>query len=202
MTAGIRGIAFDAFGTLVTTVGRSGPYQRLGRRADVDPRGFRMMAMTRNIALGDLAAELGQAEIAHDLKNALEEELAGVGLYPDAAECLSYLDTLGIPYVVCSNLANGYGEKVRRLVPKASGYVFSYEVGAAKPDRAMYVGVAEALGMAAPEIFFTGDTRDADVVGPLSFGMHAVKIDRKSGEDLLSIVRHALSDAVTGDSIR
>jgi HAD superfamily hydrolase (TIGR01549 family) len=200
MTRKIRGIAFDAFGTLVTSVRRDGPYQRLAKAAAVDPRQFRIDVMTRNIGLAEMARDLGQEHMADELSSALVAELDTVALYPEVAECLSHLDREDVPYVICSNLGHGYGRRVMDLVPNARGYVMSYEVGAFKPDPKMYAAVTDMLGISASEVFFTGDTMKADFEGPVAFGMQSAHLDRKSGDDLRSVVMRALSDA-TGASI-
>jgi FMN phosphatase YigB (HAD superfamily) len=96
---------------------------------------------------------------------------------------------------VCSNLGHGYGRKVVELVPGARGYAMSYEVGAFKPDPRMYAAVADILDAPPSRIFFVGDTRKADYDGPIEFGLRAAHLDRSSGDDLLSVVRRALSDA-------
>lgn len=191
----IHAIAFDAFGTLVTPVSRSGPYQRLAREAGVDPRQFRLDAMTTDIDVGELARRLGRGDLAAALIEEVEREASGVELFDDAVAVLSRLAAYGIPYVVCSNLGHGYGERVRQLTPAAVGHVFSYEAGVIKPDPMIYRHVLDILGTRPEGVLFVGDTPKADFDGPISVGMLAQVVERDAGRDLETILGPVLRNA-------
>jgi HAD superfamily hydrolase (TIGR01509 family) len=195
MRHGIEAIAFDAFGTLVTPVPRNGPYQSLALAANVGRRQFREEAMTLDLSLADLAARYGRPDLAQSLTNELEAETAEVKLFDEVGRYLDLLDWRGFPYAVCSNLAHGYGAKVKELVPNAAGYVMSYEVGAYKPQPAIYQAVVDLLGVEPSRILFVGDTERADVDGPRAVGMKAVHLNRRAGQTLLSVIAKALRDA-------
>lgn len=195
MRHGIRAIVFDAFGTLVTPVARNGPYQSLALAVNVERRRFREEAMTLDLSLADLAAKYGRPDLAQSLTAELAAETAGVRLFDEVGRYLDLLDWRGFPYAVCSNLSHGYGEKVKELVPNAVGYVMSYEVGAYKPQPAIYQSVVDLLGEEPSRILFVGDTERADVVGPKAVGMKAVHLNRRAGQTLLSVIAGALRDA-------
>jgi HAD superfamily hydrolase (TIGR01493 family) len=195
MRHGIRAIVFDAFGTLVTPVQRNGPYQSLALAANVDRRRFRQEAMTLDLSLSDLSARYGREDLAQSLTDELSAETAGVRLFDEVGRYLDLLDWRGFPYAVCSNLAHGYGERVKELVPNATGHVMSYEVGAYKPQPAIYRAVVDLLGVEPSGILFVGDTQRADVDGPRAIGMKAAHLNRRAGQTLLSVIAKALRDA-------
>jgi HAD superfamily hydrolase (TIGR01509 family) len=195
MGHGIQAIVFDAFGTLLTPVSRNGPYQLLGSATNALRRQFRDDAVTLDIPIRDLAARYGKSDIADDLATHHAAEIEGVNLFAEAAAYLSLLDWRRFPYAICSNLAHGYGERVKQIVPNAVAHVFSYKVGACKPQAAIYDTVIDLLGLKPSRILFVGDTIKADVEGPRAAGMKAVHIDRRAGETLHSVIARALSDA-------
>ncbi|MCZ7861722.1 HAD family hydrolase [Agrobacterium salinitolerans] len=195
MRHGIRGIVFDAFGTLTTPVPRNGPYQTLASAANAATRLFRDEAMTLDIPIGELAVRYGRPDLADRLTQELADEVATVELFEEVGPYLSLLDWRRVPYAVCSNLAHGYGERVKQLVPGANGYAMSYEVGAFKPQPEIYHAALELLDLPPERVLFVGDTLRADVEGPREVGMKAVHIDRKAGHTLVSVIAHALRDA-------
>ncbi|MFF8380631.1 HAD family hydrolase [Streptomyces sp. NPDC015661] len=84
--------------------------------------------------------------------------------YPDTGATLRALRSRGVPVAVVSNIgwdlrpvfrAHGFDELV-------DGYVLSYEVGALKPDPAIFRAGCELLGVAPPEVLMVGDNRTAD----------------------------------------
>lgn len=189
----IKGFVFDAFGTVVTPVSRLGPYQRLAVEAGVtDSAEYRRKALTENIPPGKLAKALGRPDLARWADDAVEDDTAGVGLFPDAVAAIETLAAMAVPFVICSNLAYGYGAAVRRLVPTAMACVMSYEVGHIKPEPEIYEAALNTLGMPPDAVFFVGDTPKADLEGPAAFGMSAALVDRKAGRTLNVIVREAL----------
>jgi len=56
--------------------------------------------------------------------------------------------------------------------------VTSARVGYRKPHAAMYESILGALGVAAPEAIFVGDSWEPDVLGPIGAGMRSVHVDR------------------------
>jgi FMN phosphatase YigB (HAD superfamily) len=195
MRHGIRGIIFDAFGTLVTSVPRIGPYHSLATSAKADPRLFKKEAMTLDIPIDELAGRYGRPDLAGQLTSELADQTANVQLFEEVGPYLSLLERRGVPYAVCSNLAHGYGARVRELVPGARGYAMSYEIGAFKPQPDIYRAALDIVDLPPAQVLFVGDTLRADVEGPIAFGMKAAHIDRKGGDTLVSVIAEALRHA-------
>jgi HAD superfamily hydrolase (TIGR01549 family) len=195
MRHGIRAIIFDAFGTLVTPVPRNGPYQELAAAANAMGRRFRDEAMTLDMPISAFAARYGRPDLSDRLESQLNEEVASVQLFDEVGPYLSLLDWRNVPYAVCSNLAQGYGQRVKELVPGARGYAMSYETGAYKPQHEIYRAAIDLVGVPPERILFVGDTVRADVEGPRAVGMKAVHLNRSAGDTLVSVIAGALRDA-------
>ena len=99
------------------------------------------------------------------------------------------LRAAGKGVAVCSNLAQGYGATVRRLLPGLDAYILSYEVGVAKPDPTIYRIVCDRLNCHPDEVLFVGDSQRCDYHGPLAFGMKAQWLDREGGQTLLEAIK-------------
>lgn len=183
-----KAFVFDAFGTLVSPVPRDGAYQRLARDVGAAPAAFRRCALTSDASLESMAASLGVADV-RQYRQLLDEELSSCALFEDVPEALAMLENRGIPYAVCSNLASGYGRKVKELLPRAAAYIFSFEAGLAKPEPEIYRKCCEALEHSAESMAFVGDTPRMDVDGPIAAGMRAALVDRVNGKDVASAVR-------------
>lgn len=181
-------IVFDVFGTLIRFGGgRLNPYRWLleGRHQS---RSERLPFLSRNVPAEVFAKELGLLHVMPEFRRDLEEELAGLRLFDEVEEVLARLRIAGHRLAVCSNLAYEYGPAVRRLLPNVEAYIFSYEVGATKPDPAIYAAVCESLGYAPGDVVFIGDSKRSDLHGPSAFGMQAHWLDRKGGQTLLDVI--------------
>ncbi len=208
----IDAIVFDVYGTLVEITNKRAPFRQLlrlgerqGRRTTPDdaallmsaPLGLRDAARHMDIALAD-------DELAH-LEDELRTEIASLRLFPDTAPALLALRERGIKLALCSNLAADYAPPIIDLLPlHMDVHAWSFEVGAIKPDRAIYHCVCAALGCDPARVLMVGDTPAADVDGPRSFGMQAVLLDRKGrGKDgaLRSLEQlHGLMTPASGSS--
>ena len=88
------------------------------------------------------------------------------------------LRAAGYKLAVCSNLALSYGPPLIGTLPsKSDALIMSYDTGHIKPEPQIYQRVCDALSLPASAILFTGDTKSADVDGPIAFGMAAEFID-------------------------
>jgi HAD superfamily hydrolase (TIGR01509 family) len=184
----MRAIVFDVFGTLCEIGDPRRPFGRLLRHlhnTGYDPHDDpARWLMSRPLDLRATVAELGaSAAVSDDLIAALESdlqaELASVRLFPDVLPALAGLRSTGVKIGVCSNLAAPYAAPVLSLLPNdLDFYGWSFEIGAIKPDRAIYQAVCRSLACAPEDVLFVGDTEDADVDGPRAFGMKAVHLDR------------------------
>ena len=185
-----RAIVFDAFGTLIRYTARPAPYGRLvdaaGRPVD------RLACLTRDVPMATFAVELGTEASLDVMEADLAEELSGLRLFPEVADVLAKARAAGLRLAVCSNLAYEYGPAVRGLVPELDAYVFSYEVGVAKPHPTMYRLACAELGCAPAETVFVGDSKRCDFDGPQAFGMQARWLDRRGGQSLVDALKGVL----------
>ena len=184
----VAAICFDAFGTLIRYNGRRvNPYRRLLRKGDGQRR-ERLPFLTRNAGIAVFAEELGLSDRLPLIRRELDAEIAGIEPFPETAPVLSRLRAAGMRLAVCSNVAAEYGTAVRRLLPDLDAHVLSFEVGAAKPDPAIYRAVCEALGRRPGDILFVGDSKRCDLHGPVAFGMQARWLDRKHEQTLVDVL--------------
>ena len=103
--------------------------------------------------------------------------------YPDAAPALTALREAGIRTVVVSNWDVSLHERLTEtgLAALVDGALASAEVGAAKPDGAIFAAALELAATRPEETWHVGDTLDADVEGARAAGLTAVLIDRERG---------------------
>ena len=188
----ISAVCFDAFGTLIHYGGRrTHPYRHLiqaGHKTPVE----RLPFLTRNAGVAVFAKELGLSHLLPVIQRELEEEIAGLQRFPEVEPVLRKQRAAGKRIAVCSNLATEYGPSVRRLLPNLDAYVLSFEVGAAKPDPAIYRAACTALGSPPHEVLFVGDSKECDLHGPQAFGMQARWLDRGSGQTLIDVLSDLL----------
>lgn len=183
-------IAFDAFGTLIQYGGvRLNPYRLFldGRPGDHLER---LPFLTRNVLPATMAEELKMSHVMPKFEVELAMELTELVLFSEVPEVLARARQAGLRVAVCSNLSQAYGDVVRRLLPDLDAHILSFEVGAAKPQPAIYAATCKAVGSAPGEVVFVGDSQRCDLHGPIAFGMQARWLDRTTGKTLLD----ALSD--------
>jgi len=181
-----RAIVFDAFGTLIRYTIRLSPYRRLlnDSRRPLERHAF----LTQDVPLATLAMAAGMGSEMDSLASDLAKELQGLCLFSEAPSVLTKARAAGLRLAVCSNLAREYGPTVRRLVPELDAYVFSYEVGVAKPHPTMYRIACAELRCNPAETVFVGDSKRCDYRGPRAFGMDARWLDRKGGQSLTDVL--------------
>lgn len=171
-------VVFDAFGTLLKANNRTNPYGRLNRKL---PSNMHRQFMTTNKSLEDFCVELGQHGLYPSLQSLLTQELKDIELFADVSHTLQRLRAKGMRIGLCSNLAQGYGQRVMDLLPSLDAYTLSYEVGARKPEPEIYAHVCQALGCKPKDVMFVGDSENADVLGPKAFGMKSFHLNRDAG---------------------
>lgn len=185
----IRGVVFDAYGTLVHIADRRMPYRRLtqiARSAAPPVVGtaveWARILMTEALHIDAAAARLGvilSPSQRDELLEDLRAEICSLEVYSDVHVALQALRGAGIKIAVCSNLALPYGPPVRALLPEAlDAYVWSYEAGYMKPEAEIYLAAANAMSLLPKEVLFVGDTLAADVQGPRAVGMRSVHLVR------------------------
>ncbi|MFF7990790.1 HAD family hydrolase [Kitasatospora xanthocidica] len=105
--------------------------------------------------------------------------------YPDAAPVLRELRRRGVPVAVVSNIAWDPRPIFRAhgLDVLVDSYVLSYEVGAQKPDPAIFETACARLGLAPADVLMVGDDRTCDGgATALGCGFHPVEhlpVDRR-----------------------
>lgn len=179
----IKAVVFDVFGTLIGQTGaRLHPYQLLGLRQ----RGLAASPlMTRDVAGAVWLQELGREHLVPEFEQRLKSDLEALALFDDVAQALAQVRSAGLALAVCSNLAHAYGAKVRQALPDVDAHILSFEVGAAKPEPAIYDAVCNALSVLPGEVLFIGDSQRCDVLGPRAHGMQSFWLDRPGGITLL-----------------
>ena len=131
-----------------------------------------------------------QARDVRDLRGAL---LAALRFrpYPEVPGVLEELGEMGVARVVVSNWDVSLRDVLDRtgLAPLLDGVVISAEVGAAKPDAAIFERALTVAGVGADEAVHVGDTPEVDVAGALAAGLHAIHLDRSgaSAEAMASL---------------
>lgn len=183
----IRGVVFDAFGTLVRIEEGTHPYRQLlkigrknGRRpapGDVhrimrSPLGLFETAKAFGITIG--ATELSSIEAD------LARELANIKAHEDGLYAVQALLSASIKVGICSNLGMPYVEPVKRLYPGLS-YSMSCEVGDMKPALRIYQHACDQMGLQSFEVAMIGDSLRCDKQGPTVFGMQGFFLDRSAG---------------------
>ena len=101
-------------------------------------------------------------------------------VYPEVPAVLTALRERGVALAVVSNFDSRLHSLLDALglVPFFDAVVCSGEVGAAKPDRAIFAHALAALGVEASEALHVGDSREADYDGARAAGIEALLVDR------------------------
>jgi putative hydrolase of the HAD superfamily len=105
--------------------------------------------------------------------------------YPDVAPALAALRAAGVRIVVVSNWDASLHERLHEtgLAPLIDGALASAEVGAAKPERAIFAAALELAGSVPEDAWHVGDSPEADVAGARAAGLRPVLISRDGRVD-------------------
>jgi putative hydrolase of the HAD superfamily len=100
--------------------------------------------------------------------------------YPEVPGALRTWREAGLRLVVASNWDISLHEVLERtgLAPLLDGAVSSAEVGAAKPDPALFAAALEVAGAEPSDALHVGDSWDADVAGARAAGIEPVLLVR------------------------
>ncbi|MEX3648409.1 HAD-IA family hydrolase, partial [Mycolicibacterium porcinum] len=84
--------------------------------------------------------------------------------YPDTARVFKSLKAQGVRTAVVSNIAFDVRPAFAAIgaAEHVDAFVLSFEVGAIKPDPAIFTTALDRLGVAAPDALMVGDTEEAD----------------------------------------
>ena len=152
--------------------------------------------MSNSVDITNLAKFFGAdlpEQLLKEINCDLRLELSRIELYEDTVHTLQILKDKGFKIALCSNLAMPYGEQLIQLLPDFFDVVvFSYEVGAIKPEPQIYEVIQSYFGCEFSEMLFIGDHPILDVETPLSLGMSARLIERDKGQKLLGVIQELI----------
>lgn len=164
-------IALDLFGTLVEMPVRHHPYRQAIVALGLEPAIVRRQAMTRSLAFAELFPALPTGERVR-LEELLAAELSSIRPFPEVPDTLEKLHAQGYRLCVISNLASPYVAAMEKLPRHLFGAeVMSCEVGAIKPEAAIYQEAARRMKVPAEAMVMVGDRIDNDVTGALTAGL-------------------------------
>lgn len=179
----VRAIAFDCYGTIVHIRQPKKPYrtllEKLQKKGIEPPADLPRRLMTAKGGLFEVALDIGCYDYDDLVEVAFQIQCECESVTGDfaAADCIANLQYKGWPVGVCSNLVQPYAKPVRERYPHLDGYVWSFEVGAIKPEPAIFARLCEALNCEPGEVLFIGDSVRNDVTGARAFGMQALLYD-------------------------
>ncbi len=103
---------------------------------------------------------------------------------PTAAAALRRLAERSVPVGLVSNTAPDFAAAFERspLRPLFRTCTFSCMVGAAKPERAIYIAAAEALGVEPVGLFLVGDGSDDELTGAALVGLTPVLVEADTSD--------------------
>ena len=124
---------------------------------------------------GELSLALSAEDLVPVLLDALRFEP-----YEDVVPALRRWRADGLRLVVVSNWDISLHEVLRRtgLRELLDGVVCSAEVGAAKPDPAIFQAALELAGLAPADVVHIGDSPEEDVAGALAAGIRSLLLRR------------------------
>lgn len=109
--------------------------------------------------------------------------LGALSVYPDTIEVLNWLSR-EVPLALVTNGLSGL-QRDKLALTGLSGFfasvVVAEEVGAAKPDPAMFDETLRRLGLGAAETVMVGNDLERDIAGSRTAGITAIQIIRDGG---------------------
>lgn len=189
----VKAVLFDAYGTLASITDPRRPYRQVineaRRRGTELPGDVASHVMASPLTLSELASQLHvPTEALHHAERDLETEVASITLYPETLATLEALQARGLKLGVCSNLAAPYAAPLLKVLPPLDAYLWSFEVGAIKPQPQIFEAACQALECSPVEVLMVGDSLQADVDGARAAGLHAAWLTREGDHgDLQSL---------------
>jgi putative hydrolase of the HAD superfamily len=188
----VAGVLFDLFGTVVAPFSKNRHDRALTLAAEalgLDPvrchtaweADYDNRVRGRS---GDIAAQLGAIATAQGIdldQEQLDPVVASYAAFceesmqpvPTASSTLLALEERSVPVGLVSNAAPDLAAAFERssLRPLFRTCTFSSEVGTAKPDLAIYLAAAQALGIEPGRLLFVGDGSDDELAGAAAAGL-------------------------------
>ncbi|HKY33952.1 MAG TPA: HAD family hydrolase [Candidatus Polarisedimenticolia bacterium] len=197
MAPRLRGVCFDLWNTLASTVHEPHPIRALASAFGLEGRpGWRRTLeetiMTRRLpgitaALDELERATGRPPgngwTRRDLVLAWGAASNANRLYPDALPALRRLARDGLRLGLVSNTQSFDLDLLDRdgIAALMQAVCLSCDCGMLKPDPGIFSLAAGRLGIPASEILMVGDRPDDDVAGARRAGLRAVLLDRPAG---------------------
>ena len=136
-------------------------------------------ALCNDYALGNVSTEHFLRTMSSRLNRSEEEILNGWNMeigaaIPGMTEAVREFAARGVEFVFLSDTNDLHVTKIRRTLPFANlvkGAIFSQEVGACKPNDAMYAAFEEKYGM--PDLYF--DDLEKNIAGAKKRNWNAVQ---------------------------
>jgi putative hydrolase of the HAD superfamily len=206
-----RAVLLDALGTLVEL---EPPWVHLAAALDIEPddrvvravraemgyykehshegRDTDSLAALRARCSAVLSRELGREVPVETMMAAIRFRA-----FDDAAPALAQLRAAGLKLVCVSNWDVSLPDVLSRcgLDGAMDGIVTSAQVGARKPDPAIFLPALRLADCSPDEALYVGDTPEEDLEGGRAAGIRTLLIDRDGGADIdsLDAVRHHLN---------
>jgi HAD superfamily hydrolase (TIGR01493 family) len=187
LLSGIRAVAFDCYGTLLHFALQLSPYREMLKFFDLDvderARVVRLI-MTSHLGFMRVPRLLGRAltvEQESSLILKLRLEILSTQMFSEVPRVLAELRKLGLKLALVSNSALEY----RDMATDYMGGLFdtelwSFDVGAMKPDPIIYSLLCDKLSLPPGEILMVGDRLRDDVLGARQAGLRAQLLDRRA----------------------
>lgn len=204
--AHIEVLFFDAFGTLVEIAEQRGvmarlrqaageAWPKLRRRLLTQP--FEVADWRRECVGGDGGAEFDLGQGVETLAADLAAEVASIRLFDDVPPALARFRQADKRLHVISNLASCYGPRLCTLTaPWIDGWSLSYEIGAIKPDPAIFAHACQAADCVPAAAMMIGDSLQSDIRGASQAGMTTAHIARGGDRDLRGRAIQSLDELV------
>jgi FMN phosphatase YigB (HAD superfamily) len=187
----IRGVVFDLWNTLAFNDHQPNPIIALGDAFGVRgqpgwtkilERGMmreRLSGIEEGIAaVSRLTGKRLDAGLSEELARIWRDACARTRLFPEVPEILGRLSQrfrLGL----LSNTQSFDLEFPGLSALPFHARLFSYEVGALKPEETLFVRMAERLGLPPSDLLMVGDNFQDDILGAEGVGMQALLIRRR-----------------------
>lgn len=203
-TTATRALLIDALGTLIQL---DDPSPRLAAALGVKDAGEVAQAVRKEMAfyrehahegtdaesltaLRARCAEILSWELNREVSVEVMMDSIRFSAFDDALPALEAVRGAGLGVVCVSNWDYSLPSVLERcgVAALVDSVVTSAEVGAGKPDPAIFAAGLERAKCGPGEAVHVGDTHDEDIAGARAAGIAALLIDRSGGGDIASLV--------------
>ena len=185
-------VFFDVYGTVARINHPATPYRVFKEKLPERWRDFKSVLMTGDYGLPEMqdkfSLALTEAELhASEADIALQQQ--SITLFDDAIPTFRLLRGKGIKVGLISNLAQPYGGPIRDLIAdEVDDYIFSFEVGFIKPDKAIFDQACKRFSCAHNDALMVGDSFRSDYQGAKLAGLDALLLKRDALSDEMHVI--------------